>query len=396
MELTLEHYRWLVGDDAKPWLNMAAEHDGSLVSLAGMLRRDLTVERAHLVLEQTELRRRGRLKFDSAHRMFFTDKGLQQSTGQGIGQYKSSRFGGAQSVVDLCCGIGGDLIALATNHLVTGVDCCEVTVLLARENCRSLGLDQAEILGESVNVEHLDKAACWHIDPDRRADGRRASQIAAYNPGEPLINQLLQVQQNGAVKLAPAAQLPNLWVEKSELEWISDRRECKQLVAWFGDLTRHPARRVATQIDRKGNTNQIVGKPGKACPVAQKLGAFICEPDPAVRAARLTGELAAEHQLLAISPNVGYFTTNEMPASPLLSIFEVIEVLPFDLKRVHLMLRRRRIGQLEIKKRGVDVDPATLSKRLSGIGDHHGTVFIMPHKARTIAILARRVCGSSQ
>ena len=396
MELTLDHYRWLVDDDAKPWLFLAAEYDGSLVSLAEMLRRFLTVERTHLVLEQTELRRRGRAKFNNADCMFFTDKGLQQATGQAIGEYKSSRFEGGQAVADLCCGIGGDLLALATNHPVTGIDCCGVAALLARENCRALGLEEAEILGESVRAAHLEKAAFWHIDPDRRADGQRASQIESYDPGESQINQLLQVQQNGAVKLAPAARVPRRWMETSELEWISDRRECKQLVAWFGDLMRRPAQRVATQIDQQGKTNHLVGKPGKRCPVAQQLGAFICEPDPAVLAAHLTGELAAKHQLYAVSPNVAYFTTSHLPTSPLLSIFEVIESLPFDLKRVRSMLRRRRAGQIDVKKRGVDVDPATLAKRLSAAGDQRGTVFIMPHKAKTIAILARRVCGSNQ
>ena len=395
MERILAEYRWLVSDDATPWLTRAAENDGSLVLLAKSLRRDLTAERTHIVLEQIELRRRGRIKFDDADRMFFTAKGLQQATGQAIGEYKSSRIGGAKPVVDLCCGIGGDLLALAAKHVVTGIDRCEVTVLLARENCRALGLEKAEIRGESVKVEHLGTSACWHIDPDRRADGRRASQIEAYNPGESLINRLLRVQQNGAVKLAPAAHVPKQWLEQSELEWISDRRECKQLIAWFGDLARHPARCVATQIDRQGKTNQFVGKPGKQFPVAQQLGAFLCEPDPAVFAARLTGELAAEHELLGVSRNVGYFTTNHVPTSPLLSTFEIIEALPFDVKRVRNMLRQRRIGQLEIKKRGVDADPAILAKKLSGAGDDDGTLFITPHKAKTIAILARRVCGLS-
>src|SRR5438309_11652058 len=85
----IDDYRWLVSDAANPWLTMAREessnlnrtHAGSvLVKLTSQLRKDLTAERAHLVIEQTELRQRAREKFTLAEQMFFTRQGLEQAT----------------------------------------------------------------------------------------------------------------------------------------------------------------------------------------------------------------------------------------------------------------------------------------------------------------------------
>src|SRR4051812_4817434 len=69
----IEDYQWLLSEVAKPWLALSAS-GAALTKLALELRKALTVERAHLVLEQIELRERAREKFSLAERMFFTRK----------------------------------------------------------------------------------------------------------------------------------------------------------------------------------------------------------------------------------------------------------------------------------------------------------------------------------
>ena len=128
-------FEWLVGPDAAAWLNLAAAEDTASVGLTARLRRDLSAERAHLVLEQATLRRRAREKFAAAEKMFFTPLGLQQSTDEAIADYKAARFGERMAekrrdaastpagrppsgdlVADFCCGIGGDLMALSASR----------------------------------------------------------------------------------------------------------------------------------------------------------------------------------------------------------------------------------------------------------------------------------------
>src|SRR6267142_2205170 len=113
--MTLDDYRWLVSEATRPWLAMAREESshGATVGLLLRLRKDLSAERAHLVVEQIELRRRAREKFSLADAMFFTRKGLEQATDEQLSAYKAARFRADDSIADLCSGIGGDLISLA-------------------------------------------------------------------------------------------------------------------------------------------------------------------------------------------------------------------------------------------------------------------------------------------
>jgi THUMP domain-like len=54
-------------------------------------------------------------------------------------------------------------------------------------------------------------------------------------------------------------------------------------------------------------------------------------------------------------------------------------------------LSARRIGSLEIKKRGVDIDPARFRTRLGLKGDAAGTLILTRGEGRRIALLAERV-----
>jgi len=54
-------------------------------------------------------------------------------------------------------------------------------------------------------------------------------------------------------------------------------------------------------------------------------------------------------------------------------------------------LAARSIGVLEIKKRGVDIDPAVLRKRLALKGSESATLIVTRVGERKIALLADRV-----
>ncbi|HZN32933.1 MAG TPA: hypothetical protein VFB80_03910, partial [Pirellulaceae bacterium] len=79
MSATLDDYQWLVSDAAQPWLTRLQPELERLATPAMLqrLRKDLSAERVHLVVEQVELRQRAREKFSLADRMFFTRKGLE-------------------------------------------------------------------------------------------------------------------------------------------------------------------------------------------------------------------------------------------------------------------------------------------------------------------------------
>src|SRR5258706_7335897 len=135
----LDLYGWLTSDAAGPYLQLAARESsepvGGLVRLATSLRNKLSADQVHLVLEQVELRQRAKEKFSAAERMYFTPKSLMQATDEAIALYKARRFSTEERLADLCCGIGGDLLALAERGECIGVERDDVLAHLAHRNC---------------------------------------------------------------------------------------------------------------------------------------------------------------------------------------------------------------------------------------------------------------------
>ncbi|MDQ1702094.1 MAG: hypothetical protein QOF57_1346, partial [Frankiaceae bacterium] len=83
---------------------------------------------------QAELRRRGRAKFSRADRMLFTRDGLEQASTEVVARHRAQRLAGLGRLADLCCGIGGDLVALAAGREVVAVDRDVTHLRLAEHN----------------------------------------------------------------------------------------------------------------------------------------------------------------------------------------------------------------------------------------------------------------------
>ena len=70
---------------------------------------------------------------------------------------------------------------------------------------------------------------------------------------------------------------------------------------------------------------------------------------------------------------------------------EVLDVLPWSLKTLRAWVRAEGIGTLEIKKRGLQVDPAAFRRQLRLAGPASATIIGTPTPKGAIAIIARRV-----
>jgi hypothetical protein len=392
----LADYRWLVGPEAEGWLRRVAEDGREPVALAASLRKELSSPRTHLILEQTELRGRAARKFADARRMFFTRVGLEQATDQVVAAHKARRFPSTGRRVDLCCGVGGDLLALAAIGPTLGVDRDRVTALLASENLRRLGHERSRVAVAEAGDATLDAGTFWHVDPDRRPDGRRSVQLRWHSPDQETIEHFRACAPSGAVKLAPATDVPDAWREEAELEWISRDHECRQQVAWFGNLAEAPGRSKATVIRGHDLASTpelrvVTGTPGMTIAPAQRVGRYVVEPDPAVLAADLSGTLAAEHHLEPLTTGGVYLTADRPITDLAMSCFEIVEVAPFDKKRLKRLLAARGLGRLEIKTRGLPHDPESLRRELRVKGDAAGVLLLSRFGRGVSAILARRM-----
>lgn len=391
----LDDYAWLTGDEAAKHLSELGKDTRPLLERLTALRKTLLPSQARLVNEQIELRRKAESKFgEMAARMFFNPLQLQQATDLWIARYKAARFA-SKSVTDFCCGIGGDLLALAERGSATGIELDPRIALLAEKNLACLDDEhESSVQIGDVAKAHVEGGQLWHVDPDRRIGERRSVQIEFHSPSKQTIDQWLEVSSSGAVKLAPASVPPLEWQAASEQEWISRGRECKQLVLWFGALSEREGKRRATSLRKIGQDDCEItgysGQPAEAIYVAEDVGRYIYDPDPALTAANLTGSLANEYGLATLGPGATYLTSDTLSDAPLLSTFEVLEALPPRAKLIAKFLQARNIGRVEIKVRGVEVRPEQFRKKLKLEGDDACSLILTRIGQREMAIVAQR------
>ena len=105
-------------------------------------------------------------------------------------------------------------------------------------------------------------------------------------------------------------------------------------------------------------------------------GAYIYEPDDAVIRAGLVSELAATIGGWLLDPHIAYVSSDGAHTTPLARGFRIVDELPFREKPLKAALQVRRIGTLTVKKRGVDIVPEELIRRLKLKGPNTATVIM--------------------
>jgi hypothetical protein len=346
------------------------------------------------VVGQARLRTRARAKFgDLAGRMLFTRAGLEQSTRLQVATLHARRFrdAGLSVVADLGCGIGGDALGLAGLGLdVRAVEADEVTAALAAYNLAPFQGAASVVCGRAEDADLTGVDAVW-LDPARRTAGHTETRAVAASEYTPSLAWAfgLAARMPAGIKLGPAfdrGEIP----DDVEAQWITADGSTIELVLWSGALARPGVRRAALVLTG-GGAHELTA-PGDADdePV-RALGAFVHEPAGSVIRARLIGEVARALEAGPLAPGVAYLTGDAALTSPFVSSFRVREVLPSDVKKLARALRERGIGTLEIKKRGVDVDPAVLRTRLRLAGPESATLLLTRMGGTRLAVLADRV-----
>ena len=346
------------------------------------------------VLTQSKLRAKAEAKFGPfASRMLFTEAGLEQATRLNVAARHAARFAGADltRVADLGCGIGGDALALAALELeVTAVDADEITAAIASYNLAPF--PNARV--ENDRAEEIDLAGhdAVYLDPARRTRGhgntRRLSDPAEWSPGLDFVFGLSERMPVG-VKLGPAVDHALLPAD-AEAQWVSVDGQVVEAGVWTRALAREGIRRAALVITGDGAA-ELTGPSDAADEPVGDLGVYLYEPDGAVIRARLIGDLARSLDARMLRHDIAYLTSDSLTPTPFAAAFRVIEELPYKESELRSALAARGIGTLEIKKRGADVDPAALRKRLRLKGAGSATLVLTRIGARHAALLVERV-----
>ncbi len=345
------------------------------------------------VLSQSKLRSKAEGKFGPfAARMLFTEAGLEQATRLRVAAMHAGRFqaAGLARIVDLGSGIGGDALAIAALDLaVTAVEIDEVTAAIASYNLAPW--PNAEVLNADAATIDLDRFDGVYLDPARRTSGHhntsRIRNAADYSPTLDFAFEIARGRPTG-IKLGPGIDR-DLIPAEAEAQWISVDRDVVELGLWFGAVARPGIRRSALVIGDHG-TAELSSDADSADVETGALGQYLYEPDGAIIRARLIGDLARRIGATMVSDGIAYLTSDSAVDTPFATRFRITETLPFDERNLKKALAARQIGSLEIKKRGVDLDPAQLRRKLGLRGNHSATLFVTRVAGRHTALLAER------
>jgi hypothetical protein len=362
-----------------------------LVKLVSALRKaGHPQERIHHALEQVRLRRKARAKLGPfAARMLFTESGLEQASRLQVAAHHAGRFqqAGFERVADLGCGLGVDSMAMAALGLdVTAVEHDELTAALATYNLAPF--DNARVLhADALSADLGGIEAIW-LDPARRREGKRLNDPSQWSPTLTDAFSLGKKLPAG-IKLAPGIDR-ELLPAGAEWQWVSADRETVEVVVWTGALARPGVGRAALVIS--GDTaHELTAPTDSADEPTGHLGTYLFEPDGAIIRARLIGDLARQLGGRMVAPTIAYITADTAYQTPFATCFTIHRVLPYTVAKLKKWVREESIGTLEIKKRGVDVDPATLRKSLSLTGRNEATLIITRVGDERVALVASRL-----
>ncbi len=328
---------------------------------------------AKAAVETALLRIRARDKFADADRMYFTRESLEQATSDVVARHRAARFAVFGHVADLCCGIGGDALALAATGLtVEAIDTDPLRVAMTEANAAALGVaDRVRCHAADALTLLLPGVNAAFADPSRRADGRRYLDPEDYTPPLSGLRGRFAPGFPLAVKIAPGVAQSDLRALDAEVEFVSLSGELKECAMWFGPL-RSAARRAT--VLPTGDT-LFAEVPQEPRPTAE-VGAFLYDPDAAVTRAGLVHDLAERLDAYPIDPQVQLLTSDQHTPTPFATAFAVEHAAPFHAKLLREYLRSRQVGRVTVIKRGSPADADDLLRKLKLDGPHHRTVIL--------------------
>ena len=348
--------------------------EASFLRAFDQLRKHYPPPLAKAAIETVVLREKARAKFTHAAKMYFTREALEQASGEHVSRYRSSRLEEYGSVLDLCCGIGADTIALAEAGLiVTAWDNDPLRLDMARANVAVHGLaDRVRYqLGDVTELTLYGERAAF-IDPSRREGERRFLDPDQYQPPLGKILSALPAGFPLAAKIAPGVSRSDLAKWDAGVEFISVEGELKECVLWFGPLRNAALRATVLPGPHTLASDGQLFEPPPSEPLQ-----FIFDPDPAVIRAGLLPLLAEQLDAVPVDHGIAVLTGSWEMSSPFAKCHAVEHAAPFHVGKLRDYLRERHIGRVTMLKRAVELDVNDVMRKLKLDGPEHRLVILV-------------------
>ncbi len=380
------------------------------VAQISALRKTFPANLLHAGLALAALQIKGHLKFPELSYVWTTPEALEQASGIAVARHKASRFRAASvaNILDFCCGIGGDALALAEVAPVTAVDLSPVRTACLRYNLEQISrphpveIQTADIRTVSKSVSN---DAFFHIDPSRRhsATGGKTQRSAQYEdliPGPEVVEALITRFAGGVLKLSPAVNFSDL--PPGHVELVSQHGTVLQALLWTGRFTEKlPVnRRTATIVGTSpwSFTGDIQSSGEAPMPVEPMTG-YLYELDGTLTRGGLATAYAATKGLTPLTPDGGYLHANALITDPPLTTFQILTTVPFSEPRVAEALAHlpesNTSGPIEVKTRGglPGINTDQLQKTWTQTAPRNLTVLLFRHHDDVLAVIAKRLAA---
>ncbi len=408
-------WRDLLASDAQGLRAAAAACDPSDVAAVTALRRDYPQHSPTLISHALALataRDKARRKFAARGDTMVADPaGVEQASSWRVAQYKAQRIAQAVGthtrVFDVCCGIGGDAMAMQDAGLqVIGVDSDPVRAWMTQQNA---GCPTIAAALETMNLS----GQVVHLDPDRRAarNQQRTWRIEDYVPGPQAMSALIERCPDCVIKLGPgvdrdAAQA--LAGPRGEIEFISEAGRMVQALCWTGRLASGVPRR-ATLLAADGTDHTLSASPyatnmadgldvadrddvhdrdiadsddiesydpdpyateipydqssGTAALSSEPIARYIYTVDASIERAQLIDTIARQAQCDELWPGLGILGSDQEVTNVWLRGYELRALMPWRMNKVTRYLRECDIGPVTVKTRGCTVDADKIARQ---------------------------------
>ncbi|MFZ4814405.1 MAG: class I SAM-dependent methyltransferase [Phototrophicaceae bacterium] len=389
---TLQDVAFLTSARGDRLLNQLAAMDITPLNLPRLLtelRREYDPTETSAALETAQLRRNAFDKFGAvAAHMLFTGDALEQASDPYIRAYRARELAqDGSTLIDACCSIGTDAFAFAATGIeVTALDLDPVRLAMAARN--------AAVLGYSVQWQQADlteqlppPADALFFDPARRdADGRRVFHVQAYQPPLNMLDRWQGRYQYMRAKLAPGVTLEHIQSYGGRVRFYSVNGDLKEAELTVGES----AQVTEAVLFHNGQAHHYA--PTEAIDAQTDVpSGWLCEPDPAVIRAGYVAHLAHDLHGTQLDDSIAYFCTADEPQSVWVRAWQILEWMPFHVKRLRALLQARGIGQVTVKKRGSPLTPEALIPQLKLKGEGSCTLVLTRLRGEPIVLICNDI-----
>ncbi len=339
---------------------------------------------ASALAEQATLRGKAAGRFGHDLAMLLTASGLEMMTHPLVAERRARRLAALRlPVADLTCGLGGDLLACAELGVAAaGIERDTATAILARANVQAADVILGDAARPPLRLDHL----AIILDPSRRDAARRTFDPGAFSPPWDTCIEVLSTARAGVLKAPPGLDRERV-PPAAEMEAVQLGTGMREVTLWTGEGAVPGLRRAVllpVGAELTSEAPECAEEPGP-------IGRFLFDPESCVTRAGLVRHLAHRLGAWMLDSQVAYLSAGAPAFDPLAATFEVLDVVPFSVRRLKDLLAARGWHAGEVRRRAFPVEPDELRRLLGRPKGDPVTLLCTTIGGQRTVVVARRL-----